>query len=108
MKRGEGGDIFFALLSAAELSRGYGISNDMKNKNSDNRISTALFLLIVGIAVFSTAAWWPPDFIKNLIAPPLETGTPAPQFELESLAGGKFALVDFAGKPVLLKFWSKG
>jgi len=80
----------------------------MNSENSDRRISTVLLFVIVGTAFLSTAAGWPPEFLKKLIAPPLKAGTVAPQFELESLAGEKISLKGFAGKPVLLKFWSKG
>jgi hypothetical protein len=62
----------------------------------------------MGTAFLSTAAWWPPDFLKKFLSLPLEPGVVAPQFELESLAGEKVALKDFAGTPVLLKFWNKG
>lgn len=36
----------------------------------------------------------------------LAVGTPAPEFELESLAGGKARLADYRGKAVLLNFWA--
>ena len=80
----------------------------MKDKTPGRRISTFLLFVIVGTAFLSTAAWWPPEFLKKLIAPQLEAGTVAPQFELESLAGKKVSLKDVAGKPILLKFWNKG
>ncbi|HMV69178.1 MAG TPA: TlpA disulfide reductase family protein [Myxococcota bacterium] len=31
---------------------------------------------------------------------------PAPEFELDTLAGGKFKLADHRGKPVVLSFWA--
>ena len=80
----------------------------MENRNSGRRISTILLVVIVATSFFSTAAWWPPEFLKRLIAPPLETGVAATQFELESLTGETVSLKDFAGTPVLLKFWNKG
>jgi cytochrome oxidase Cu insertion factor (SCO1/SenC/PrrC family) len=80
----------------------------MKNSSAGRRISTFLLFVILGTAFLSTAAWWPPEFLKKLIAPPLETGIAAPQFELETLSGKKVSLKEFEGKPVLLKFWNKG
>jgi peroxiredoxin len=37
---------------------------------------------------------------------PLEIGTPAPDFSLPSLDGNTVSLADFAGRPVLITFWS--
>lgn len=37
---------------------------------------------------------------------PLETGTPAPDFTLTSLEGRTVSRADFAGRPLLLNFWS--
>jgi cytochrome oxidase Cu insertion factor (SCO1/SenC/PrrC family) len=78
----------------------------MENRNS--KISAILLLVIVGTSFFSMAASWSPKFWEKWFLPPLEAGLEAPQFELESLAGYKISLKDYEGKPVLLKFWSKG
>lgn len=80
----------------------------MENGNTNRRISAFLLFIIVGTAFFSMVAWSPMEFLRRLIAPPLETGVAAPQFELETLAGETVSLKDFKGKPVLLKFWNKG
>jgi len=40
------------------------------------------------------------------LAPAPVAGHPAPDFELETLAGETIRLSDFAGKPVLVNFWA--
>ena len=37
---------------------------------------------------------------------PLEKGTTAPEFALPSLTGETVSLSDFAGRPLLLNFWT--
>ena len=37
---------------------------------------------------------------------PLEKGTVAPEFALPSLTGETFSLSEFAGRPLLLSFWT--
>ena len=64
------------------------------------------------------SARWIPLLFTSFIVPccclllllsmpdPLEIGTPAPDFSLPSLDGDTVSLADFAGRPVLLTFWS--
>jgi cytochrome oxidase Cu insertion factor (SCO1/SenC/PrrC family) len=72
------------------------------------RISRVLLLLVMFAAFMSTAAWWPPKFLLKFTTPALKVGDAAPQFELETLDGKTVSLKQYAGKPVLLKFWSSG
>ena len=80
----------------------------MGGNTARKKASYALVAAALVLAVVSIAAGWPPQFIKALIMSPLEVGEVAPQFELESLSGGKVSLSQFEGQAVLLKFWSVG
>ncbi len=71
-------------------------------------IPGVLLFVIVCTAFVSTAAWWPPRFIKKLTTRPLEAGVAAPQFQLTAITGEIVSIGDFKGTPVLLKFWSTG
>lgn len=80
----------------------------METRHPNRKTSVFLLFVIVGAGFFSMVAWSPTEFLKSFIAPPLDTGVPAPPFELETLDGKKVALADYKGRPVLLKFWNKG
>ncbi len=77
-------------------------------RNTKKRLSALVLFIIIGAALLSMVVWSPMEFLKKLTKAPLERGTAAPLFELETVAGEKIALTDFKGKPVLLKFWKKG
>jgi peroxiredoxin len=57
------------------------------------------FWLCVVLVVFSGCSQ-SPDLEE------VKVGGPAPQFVAEDLNGNTFALQDFAGKPVIIRFWS--
>lgn len=57
-------------------------------------------LLIVGAGLW---AWY---FLGRATTAAVAPGNPAPDFRLQSLAGGETALSSFKGQPVLVNFWA--
>jgi len=80
------------------------------NPNKQVLIGVAVILgiclvccVVVGV-VAVVAAPFLSDAVASVAGIPLEVGTDAPDFELESLAGGEVRLSQFRGQPVLLVF----
>ena len=81
----------------------------MENSISKERLAGALLFLLVAYAMVSivmqTVLWRMGMSSSEFLSRPLSTGTVAPAFELESLAGDTVSLEQYKGRPVLIMFW---
>lgn len=57
----------------------------------------------IGVVVLLFVAW---ILFTNVVLTGLDAGTPAPSFSAHDLNGQPVQLRDYAGKPVMLTFWS--